>query len=79
MGGGGRGGSEAGGGGVGRDSPPPRVPLWSPPKAGQKILSFNPLDAEQPQTLEGEERGVWGGGGTPPPTVYGRSSTPPPL
>ena len=27
-------------GGVGWDPPPPRVPLWSPPKAGRKILKL---------------------------------------
>ena len=47
------------------------VPLWSPPKAGQKFLEAEILLAPkapkqnfgcQPQTLEGEE----GGGGVPP-------------
>ena len=28
-----------GGGGFGWDAPPPRVPLWSPPKAGQKFYA----------------------------------------
>ena len=34
------------GGGFGWDPPPPRVPLWYPPKAGRKIRSFNPLGTE---------------------------------
>ena len=59
-----------GGGGVGWDPPPPRVPLWSPPKAGRNFSSVNPpstLKAPkqnigcQPQRLEGEEGP---GGGT---------------
>ena len=33
----GGGGGVEGGGGVGWDTPPPRVPLWSPPKAGRKL------------------------------------------
>ena len=39
-------GSEEGGGGFGWDPPPPRVPLWSPPKGGRKSLSLNPLVTE---------------------------------
>ena len=55
-------GGEGGGGGA-----PPRVPLWSLPKAGQKFFSLNPLGTEgaeaknfgcQPQKLEGEEGGL---------------------
>ena len=78
---GGEGGSQGGGeGGFGWDPRPPRVPLWSLLKAGQKFLSSNPLGAE------GAEAKVWlsasnigrggGGGGTPPPPpVYSRSNT----
>ena len=39
--------SEVGGGGFGWDPPPPRVPLWSPPKAGQKILALNRFDTAE--------------------------------
>ena len=42
----GEGGSEGGGGGFGWDPPPPRVPLWSPPKAGRKFGTLNPVGAE---------------------------------
>ena len=41
------------GGLVGWDPPPPRVPLWSPPKAGQTFLSVNPLG------IEGAEAKIW--------------------
>ena len=62
-----------GGGGGGLGPPPPWVPLWSPPKAGRKLLSVNPLGTE------GAEAKFWlsasnigrGGGGV------GRSSHPP--
>ena len=72
------------GGGVGWDPPPPRVPLWSPLKAGQKASILLALKAPkqnfgcQPQTLAGEEGGGGSRGGgypPPPPTVYGRSDT----
>ena len=63
-------------GGVGWNNPPPRVPLWSPPKAGQKKLSVNPLGAEgaeakfwlsAPKIGRGGRggRGPRGGGGGP--------------
>ena len=38
--------SEGGGGGVGWELPPPRVPLWSPPKVGKNVLSLNPVGTE---------------------------------
>ena len=33
-------------GGFAWDPPPPRVPLWSPPKAGRIFLSLNPFGVE---------------------------------
>ena len=39
------------GGGFGWDPPPPRVPLWSPPKAGQKFQIFlNPVGTKGAET-----------------------------
>ena len=65
-------------GGFGGGPPPPRAPLWSPPKAGQNFgaqILLAPKAPKQkfgcqPQTLEGE-----GGGDPPPPAVYSRSNT----
>ena len=90
-GGGGGGGlkGEGGGGWLG-PPPPPRVPLWSSAEGGPKFLkrksSWHRRRRSknfgcQPQTLEGEEGGLGGkGGAPPPPAVYGRSNTslPPP-
>ena len=76
-----RGGEE---GGLARTPPPPWVPLWSPSKAGQKFLSFNPLGTEGTEAklwLSASNIGRGGGGGPggggipPPPTVYGPSNT----
>ena len=78
------GGGEGGGGGVGWDPPPPRVPLWSPPKGS----CLYPLGAEGAQAKfwlsasnigkggggGGGKGGVWGGGGSRgalPPFSYG--------
>ena len=66
-----RGGSE-GEGGFGWDAPPAMVPVQSPPKAGRKFLSSNPLGAE------GAEAKFWlsapnigrGGGGAGPRGGY---------
>ena len=67
------GGLEGGGGWPGPTPLPPRVPLWSPPKGGLKILkrksSWHRRRRSrnvgcQPQTLEGEGGGS--GGGVPP-------------
>ena len=77
---------EGGGGGFGWDPPPPRVPLRSPPKAGQKLCSLNPLRTEGAEakfwlSASNVGRGGRGGGGgsrggiPPPPTVYSRSNT----
>ena len=74
------------GGGVGWDTPHPWVLVWSPPKAGRKFLSLNPLGAEGAEAKfwlsasnigrEGRGGGDPGAGGTPPPpTVYERSNT----
>ena len=74
------------GGGFGWDPPPPRVPLWSPPKAGRKILKLTSswhrrhrsrILAVSLKHWKGRKGGgVWGGGLTPhPPAVYGRSNT----
>ena len=88
------GGLKRGGGrGFGWGTPPPWVPLWSPPKAGRKLLSLNllgPKGAEVKFWLSasdigrggGGSRGVQGGVTPPLPAVYGRSNTslpPPPL
>ena len=73
----GGGGVEGGGGaGFGWDPPPPWVPLWSPPKAGRKILSFNPLGTKGNLWLSASNIGRGGGkggpgGGYPPPSSYG--------
>ena len=50
---GGRGGSEEGGGAVGWDPPPPRVPLWSPPKAGRKSVTLKPSHAAASSARQG--------------------------
>ena len=74
---------EEGKGGFGWGPPPPRVPLWSPPKGGQKVLSSNPLGTEGAEAklwLSASNIGRGGGGGgsmgrvTPPPPVCGRSN-----
>ena len=58
------------GGGVGWDTPPPRVPPWSLPKAGRKLLSFNPRGAEDAEAKfwlsASNIRTQEGGGGCPP-------------
>ena len=54
---GGEGGSEKGGG-VGWDPPPPRVPLWSPPKWGQGWWLSNGFGAHRGGG--GEERAILG-------------------
>ena len=75
-----------GGEGVGWDPPPPWVPLWSPPTAGQNVLSSNPLGTEGAEAKfwlsaanigrgGGGAEGGPGGGGGAPPAVYGRSDT----
>ena len=66
------------GGGRGRDvleggeggwlgPPSSRVPLWSPPQAGQKFLSLNRLDTEGAEADFGGQPQHWKrrGGGTP--------------
>ena len=67
------------GGGVGWDTPPPRVPLWSPPKAGRKILSLSPLGAKDAKAnfwLSASNIGTGGGGGGGGSRGgYGRSNT----
>ena len=50
-------------GGLAGTPPPPRVPLWSPPKAGQNFLVLNPLDAEAKFWLSASNIGRGGGGG----------------
>ena len=84
---GGLGGDLKVGRGLAGTPPPPRVPLWPPPKAGLKILSVNPLGAEATLWLSASNIGRGGGGegggsrgGGAPPAVYGRSNTslPPP-
>ena len=66
--------------------PPPRVPLWSPLRARQRIPSVNPLGtkgAEAKFWLSASDIGRGGGGGPggggggtpPPPAVYSRSNT----
>ena len=63
----GGGGSEGGeGGGFRWDPPTPRVPLWSPLRAGQKLLSLNPLGAKGAEAnfwLSASNIGKGGGGG----------------
>ena len=84
RGGGSEGGREGGGGGFSRTLPPPRVPLWSPPKGGRKILKRKSSAPKQnfgcqPQTLQEEEgwgegvqgEGGRGGQGRYPPSYYG--------
>ena len=56
------------GGGFGWDTPPPRVPLWSPLRAGQKCFSLNPLGTEGAEakswlSASNSGRGRGGGGG----------------
>ena len=70
--------AHGGGGGGGWDTPPPWVPLWSLPKAGRKVLSFNPLGTKGAEakiwlSASNIRRGGGGGpgGGTPPPPSYG--------
>ena len=80
----GGGGSEGGGGLAG--DPPPMVPAKCRPKI---FLSLNPLSTEGAEakfwlSASNIGRGGWGGGvqggdTPPPPAVYGRSNTPPPL
>ena len=72
-------GRDGGGGGRGfwLGPPPPRVPLWSLPKAGRKFLSVNPLGAKGTKEklwlsalnigrVGGGSRGVRGWGCAPP-------------
>ena len=71
-------------GGFGWDPPPPRVPLWSPPKPAQNFFILNLRGTEGTETKiwlsasnigrgGGGSRG--GGGGGLPPAVCGRSNT----
>ena len=67
---GGRGGLK--GGGLAGTPPPPWIPLWSPPKAGRRLLSFNPLGTEAKFWPSASNIGRGGGGGKrgeggPPP------------
>ena len=58
--------------------PPPRFPIWSPPKAGQNCLRLNPLGTEATFWLSASNIGtgaVQRGVPPPPPPVYGRSNT----
>ena len=64
--GGGQGCIRRGGEGVGRDPPPPRVPIWSPSKADQTFLILNPLGTEGAEAkfwLSASNIGTGGGGG----------------
>ena len=59
---------KGGGGGFGWDPPPPRAPLWSPPKAGRKFVDLNPVGAEGTEakfwlSASNIGRGEGGGGG----------------
>ena len=67
---GGEGGSEVGAGGgegVPWDPPPPRGPLWSPPKAGRNFLSLNPLGTEGAEAkILAVSLQHWKGRGVPP-------------
>ena len=76
-GGGGRDVLEGGVGGSGWDTPPPRVPLWSPPKAGHTPLGTEGAEAKFWLSASNIGRGGGGGGGgyPPPPTVYGHFKT----
>ena len=52
--------------GFGWDPPPPWVPLWSPPKAGRKLFSLNPVGTEGAEAkfwLSASNIGTGGGGG----------------
>ena len=68
--------TEGGGEGVGWDPPPPRVPLWSPPKADRKLLNVNPLGTEGAEAdilavslKHWKGRGGGSRGGNPPPLL----------
>ena len=69
-------------GGLAGPPHPPRVPLWSPPKAGRTFSMLNPLGTEGAeakfwQSASNIGRGGRGCGGVPlpPPAAYGRSNT----
>ena len=71
---GGRGGGSEreGGGGGGWDTPPPRVPRWSPPKAGRKVLNSNPLGTEGAEAKFWQSASNVGRGGVGGGEVRGR-------
>ena len=72
--GGGGGGSEAGEGGLAGTPPPPRVPLWSPPEAGQKFeaqILLAPKAPKQNFGCQASKMGKGGGGGGNAPCSCG--------